>query len=34
MDHDDGTRTHWVWAPVRANFHDYQSFGELLFAER
>ena len=34
MDHDDGTRTHWVWAPVRTNFHDYESFGELLFGER
>lgn len=34
IDHDDGKRTHWVWAPVRTNFHDYQSFGELVFGDR
>lgn len=34
LDHDDGTRTRWAWAPVRTNFHEYQSFGELLFGER
>ncbi len=34
IDHDDGTRTQWAWAPVRTNFHEYQSFGELVFGER
>ena len=34
VDHDDGMRTNWAWAPVRTTFHDYQSFGELLFAGR
>jgi hypothetical protein len=30
VDYDKGT-THWTWQPVRTNFHDYQSFGTLLF---
>jgi hypothetical protein len=34
MDYDNGTRTQWVWSPVRTNFHDYESFGELIFGER
>jgi hypothetical protein len=34
MDHDDGRRTQWEWAPVGATFHDYQRFGDLLFADR
>lgn len=34
MDYDSGTRTSWVWSPVRTNFHDYQNFGELVFAGR
>ena len=34
MDHDGGTRTQWEWAPVGGSFHDYQKFGELVFAER
>lgn len=34
MDYDDGKRTAWWWSPVRTNFHDYQSFGELVFGER
>ena len=34
MDHDDGKRTQWEWARVGNSFHEYQKFGELLFAER
>ena len=34
MDHDDGTRTQWEWAPVGASFHEYEKFGELVFGER
>lgn len=34
MDHDDGTRTQWLWAPVTGTFHDYQNFGEIVFGER
>ena len=34
MDYDDGTRTQWVWSPVGKTFHEYQNFGELVFAER
>jgi hypothetical protein len=34
MDHDDGTRTQWEWAAVGKTFHEYEKFGELLFAER
>jgi hypothetical protein len=34
MDHDGGTRTQWDWAPVGESFHEYQKFGELVFAER
>jgi hypothetical protein len=34
MDHDAGTRTQWDWAPVGESFHEYQKFGELVFAER
>jgi Carbohydrate-binding family 9 len=34
MDHDDGKRTQWEWAPVGKTFHEYQKFGELVFAER
>src|SRR5687767_6072890 len=33
MDHDDGTRTQWEWAAVGKTFHEYEKFGELLFAE-
>jgi hypothetical protein len=33
MDHDGGQRTQWVWAQVE-NFHDYEKFGDLLFADR
>ena len=34
MDHDAGKRTQWEWAPVGESFHEYQKFGELVFAER
>lgn len=34
IDHDDGKRSQWVWAPVRTNFHEFQSFGELVFGAR
>jgi hypothetical protein len=34
MDHDDGKRTQWEWAPVGPSFHEYEKFGELLFADR
>ena len=34
MDHDGGKRTQWEWAPVGESFHEYQKFGELLFADR
>ena len=34
MDHDDGARTQWEWAPVGKTFHEYEKFGELVFAER
>jgi len=34
MDHDDGKSTQWDWAPVGPSFHEYEKFGELLFAGR
>jgi hypothetical protein len=34
MDHDGGTRTQWEWAPVGPSFHEYQKFGDLVFADR
>ena len=34
MDHDDGKRTQWEWAQVGKSFHEYEKFGELVFAER
>lgn len=34
MDHDDGRRTQWEWAPVGNTFHEYQKFGELVFMGR
>ena len=33
MDHDDGKRTQWEWAAVGTTFHEFEKFGELLFAE-
>jgi hypothetical protein len=34
MDYDGGKRTQWEWAPVGESFHEYQKFGELVFADR
>ena len=34
MDHDEGKKTEWEWAPVGDSFHEYQKFGHLLFADR
>jgi hypothetical protein len=34
VDHDAGKRTQWEWAPVGPSFHEYQKFGDLVFAER
>jgi Carbohydrate family 9 binding domain-like len=34
MDHDDGKRAQWDWAPVGPSFHEYEKFGELLFVGR
>ena len=31
MDHDEGKRTQWEWAPVGPSFHEYEKFGELVF---
>jgi hypothetical protein len=32
MDYDGGKRTQWEWAPVGDSFHEYQKFGDLVFA--
>ena len=34
MDYDNGNRTQWDWAPVGPSFHEYQKFGDILFADR
>jgi Carbohydrate family 9 binding domain-like len=34
MDYDGGKATQWDWARVGDSFHEYQKFGELLFADR
>jgi hypothetical protein len=34
VDHDDGRSTHWEWARVGKTFHEYQKFGDLVFADR
>ena len=34
MDYDEGRRTQWDWAPVGQSFHEYEKFGELVFAPR
>ena len=34
MDYDEGKRTEWEWARVDNGFHDYQKFGDVLFADR
>jgi len=31
MDHDDGKRTQWAWAPVDKTFHEFERFGEMVF---
>lgn len=30
LDHDKGSAS-WSWRPVRKTFHDYASFGEIMF---
>lgn len=32
MDYDEGQRTQWEWAPVGNTFHEFEKFGDLLFA--
>jgi hypothetical protein len=34
VDYDDGKTTQWDWARVGQSFHEYQKFGELVFAAR
>jgi len=34
VDYDDGRSTQWEWAQVGQSFHEYQKFGDLLFADR
>jgi len=34
VDYDDGKTTQWDWARVGESFHEYQKFGELVFADR
>jgi hypothetical protein len=34
VDHDGGKATHWYWSRIEKNFHDYERFGELVFADR
>jgi len=34
IDYDDGKSTSWEWARVGKSFHEYQKFGDLLFADR
>lgn len=34
VDYDNGKATQWDWARVGPSFHEYQKFGELLFADR
>jgi hypothetical protein len=34
MDHDDGKRTQWEWAPVGKTFHEFEKFGEIVFEDR
>ena len=34
MDYDGGTRSRWEWAHVEEGFHEYERFGELVFADR
>jgi len=34
MDYDEGKRSQWEWAHVDNSFHEYERFGDLLFADR
>jgi cellulose/xylan binding protein with CBM9 domain len=34
MDYDEGKRSQWEWSRVGTSFHDFQNFGELVFADR
>ena len=34
MDYDNGTRTQWDWAPVGPSFHEFEKFGDLIFADK
>ena len=34
MDYDEGKRAQWEWAHVQQGFHEYERFGDLIFAER
>ena len=34
MDYDDGKTTQWDWARVGPSFHEFEKFGELLFADK
>jgi hypothetical protein len=34
MDYDNGKTTQWEWARVGKSFHEYEKFGDLVFAER
>jgi hypothetical protein len=34
MDYDEGKRSQWEWAHVEKSFHEYERFGELVFAAR
>ncbi|NUR53108.1 MAG: carbohydrate-binding family 9-like protein [Acidobacteria bacterium] len=34
MDYDGGRRTQWDWAPVGNSFHEFEKFGDLLFADK
>ena len=34
VDYDDKRTTQWEWARVGKSFHEYQKYGDLVFAER
>jgi hypothetical protein len=34
VDYDEGKSTQWEWARVGRTFHDYENYGELVFAEK
>lgn len=31
IDYDESSPTRWRWRPVKTNFHDYKSFGRIVF---